>query len=426
MNAAQSQPVVGFRPVPVPDQQMLRKGALDPDVLMKSLSERSKDVVNDLASRLSTALEGAIEDVFGNEQGGDVSQTAGRFVAAVLSRVAESLEDRDVPGGPLLAPDVVEKAIDEAVSDLESKGKISKDVASALRDVSRAVAERMRERSGKLVDGLVRNINVSNLSDDEYRKLMDLISELDLKSGTVGSGKGSGILSSLWTKLLLDPRTRAYIRSRIRDLRTAAYYREMRWPRGKRLEPRETFRKYFRTGIPFPPVYKTTLIRPRTREDVVFFVDVSGSMSASYPVIYAVMKAMEDLGLNVRMYAGDVEVRYVSDVDRVLAEVGGGGTEIGSGVQEILSELGSTLRDTSFIVYTDLFFDREDFERFKSALSTIRGMGSKVSVWIYDCGDVSDSDIKELENAGLQVVCDVKSMGDMLKALNDMRKELIK
>jgi len=115
----------------------------------------------------------------------------------------------------------------------------------------------------------------------------------------------------------------------------------------------------------------------------------------------------------------------VTDVDRALSEVGGGGTAIGKGVAEILSSLGSTLKDTSFIVYTDLEFDPEDFELFVSSLDRVRSVGSKVSVWVYDCGAVQSS-VDLLEREGFNVVCDVRSMEDMLHALNRMRKELIR
>lgn len=413
-----------FRPVPAPPRQsMLRKGAITPDDLLGALSRSTKDKVDQLSDKLSKALEGAIQDVFGSGRGS--GQKAGQFVAAVLSRVSESLLDQGVPGGPLLAPDVVKKAMDRAVSDLESQGKISKDVADSLRAMTDKLVEGVRERAGPLAKGILNNLDVTNLSDDQYRKLMDMVAKADLKPHGVGVGPGAGMLTALWAKLLTDPRTRAYIRSRIRDLRTAAYFREMRWPKGKRLEPRATFRKYFRTGMPFPPVYRTRMVRPKTREDVIFFVDVSGSMAPAYPVTYAIMKAMEDLGLNVRMYAGDTRVEFVTDVDRALSEVGGGGTAIGKGVAEILSSLGSTLKDTSFIVYTDLEFDPEDFELFVSSLDKVRGVGSKVSVWVYDCGLVQ-SFVDRLEQKGFNVVCDVRSMEDMLHALNRMRKELVR
>ena len=416
---------MNFRPFPPPPApEMLRKGSLDPEDFLKAVSRDAGDVVDKLSDDVASALRDVLRDM--SKSGGIDVQRAGRILAIALDGVAEGLVNSGVPGGPALAPDIVRGAIGKAVDSLVEEGSLSPADANTVKSLADAVARRLRERINDIAGGVIRNIDVTEMSDEDFRKLMDMLAERDLKEKEgPGLGSGGGLLSELWAKLLVDPRTRAYIRSRIRNLRTAAYYREMRWPKGKVLEPRETFRKYVRTGIPFPPVYKTVVVRPKTREDVVFFVDVSGSMSPVYPVIYAVMKAMEDLGLNVRMYVGDTEVAYVHDVDRVLEEVGGGGTLIGEGANRIFSELGSTLRDTSFIVYTDLEFFEEDFNVFVDALEKIRSVGSKVSVWVHDCDAVRPA-VNVLERAGFHVVCDVKSLSDIVEALNEMRRELIK
>ena len=98
---------------------------------------------------------------------------------------------------------------------------------------------------------------------------------------------------------------------------------------------------------------------------------------------------------------------------------------IGKGVNTILSELGGTVKDTTFIVYADLEFSREDFNEFVSGLEKLRSAGSKVSVWVYDC-DYARESVSVLEKEGFNVVCDVRSLGDMIDAAKQLKRFILK
>jgi len=154
-------------------------------------------------------------------------------------------------------------------------------------------------------------------------------------------------------------------------------------------------------------------------------VDVSGSMSAAYPVIYTISKAMQDIGLNTTVYAFDTQVVTAKDVDEIFAKVGGGGTEAAPAIQAVIRDRGDTLKETSTVVYTDLEFGGSDFDDFTKGLEEARNRGSKVSVWVYDCSVVQE-EVNQLERKGFMVVCDVKTLDDMLSALQRMKKELIR
>lgn len=434
---------MNFRPVPVPDfdrKPMLRQGKLDPNKLIESLTGPDQSVIDDITNKVAKVLEKTIPGVLSQpgERGGRGQPSSGGgaagtqdisgvvlVISKVTDAVSSSLTERGLDVGNLAIDKILERSVRKAVKDLLEQGKITPEQASQIESVADKIARGIRERIDRIASSVIRSADLSEMSDEDYKRLMDMIAELDMKQHGVGVGEGSGILSQLWVKLVTDPRTREYIRRRLQELRTAAHYRQLNWPRGVRLNPRETFRKYARTQIPFPPVYTTKLIRPKTREDIIFFADVSGSMSVAYPAIYALMRAMEDLGLNVRMYVGDTEVAYVDDVDKVLSRRGGGGTLIGKGVNTILSELGGTVKDTTFIVYTDLEFNDEDFGKFVSGLEKLRSAGSKVSVWVYDC-DYARESVSVLEKEGFNVVCDVRSLGDMIDAAKQLKRFILK
>ena len=421
---------MNFRPFPAPEFDrkprvaMLKKGKISPGQLIESVVSVDPGTLDKISDAASKGLEKVIESVVRSKGGIDTDDGAYIF-SQLLDKLSEALDASTTPELNLSIDEIFKQSVDKALKDLEEKGTLSPEDADKLRGLSEEITRRLRKRLDRIASEVIRSADISEMSDEDYKRLMDMVAELDLKQHGVGKGAGSGILSRLWVKLVTDPRTRAYIRKRLQELRTAAHYRQLSWPHGARISPRETFRKYVRTQIPFPPVYKVKFIRPKTREDIIFFADVSGSMSAAYPVIYALMRSIEDLGLNARMYVGDTEVAYVDDVEKVLSQHGGGGTMIGEGVNVILSELGSTVKDTTFIVYTDLEFGANDFRKFLSGLDKLRAAGSKVSVWVYDCDHVRDS-VSVLEKEGFNVVCDVRSLRDMIDAAEQLKRFVLK
>ena len=424
--------VADYRPVPreVLDSMsrerlfMLQQGG-DISDLVSQISAHNPETQKKVTDALAKAISAAVNEV----ASGSTSQvTAKDVISAVSATISVAVDKALQSGKEDLAISVVTAlpdAVHRASQELSKSNKISPSVASSLDDLARKLSEAISEASKPAIARAVSSVAVDELSEKDFRKLMDAISQMDLKQHGVGNGPGSGLLGGLVTRVMLSGRTRAYLRDRLQDLRTAAHYRQYSWPKGKRLDVRATMRKYMRTQIPFPGVYTTQLIRPKTREDIVFVVDVSGSMSVAYPMIYAVSKAMNDLGLNSRVYAFDTEVASGYDIEAILSKVGGGGTRAAPAIEAELHDLGDTLKQTSTIVYTDLEFEPTDFSQFREKLSDVRNRGSKVSVWVYDCDAVPD-EVSALRKDGFHVVCDVKTLDDMLDAARQMKRDLIR
>jgi hypothetical protein len=96
---------------------------------------------------------------------------------------------------------------------------------------------------------------------------------------------------------------------------------------------------------------------PERAEDIVWLVDISGSMNDTLSFIQPVVDTLQDLGLKQRFFMGDtgdsfIEITPNSSFGQNIKKIGGGGTDIGEGISNAGKAV-SGFRDKTLIVYSD-------------------------------------------------------------------------
>ena len=379
---------------------MIKKGTVSPETLAKSLSPEAKQVYD----RLEDVLSRALSDL--NREPLDTGNAI-KSVQAILDKALQKLEQTGDPNAILSAGQLLREAADRA-----GKGTAS-EVARQLASIyDQAISKHVAPR-------IIENIDPSQLSTDQWNRLLSEIEDLDLKRA--GRGPGGGIISPFLAKVFADPRTRYRIRSYLRDLRTAPHTREtLSRVGGKFVDAKRTFRETSRMGMP-SLVFRRPEYRPRTREDVVMLFDVSGSMAHEYAMVAAVAKALSEQGLNVRLwYAEEGAVRAAPrDPLKVLEHFGGGGTNLDAAVKTVLDH--ENLRHSTFIVYTDLY-EGGSWDGFLDGLKQAQSRGAHVSVFVEDCSpEELQPKLRDLQKSGIHYVCDVRSLRSMVDAIKQIK-----
>lgn len=386
----------------------------------------SEDIVNTLPQSVRERIErsvDALEKLLSREiqrasQTGSVDPAS---LSEILDGFLRSLESTGAAGAIYSAPELINEVVEKLEQKLK-RGELPADRVSAERvlDSVREANEKIREffNSSKFKRKVVESIDPTRLSPSEWNRIIDRVMDTDLYRA--GRGEGGGILDALMSKILVSPQFRFRLKEYLRDLRVAPAVRESYHPIGKVVDPRRTFRETSRTGLPIL-VFKKPIVKPRTREDIIFLYDVSGSMESLYAMIVSIAQALSELGLNVKVwYAEEGAVKAVSrDFVRELERFGGGGTNLAEATRRVLRE--EQLRDTVFIVYSDLM-EGGDEEEFLSNLEKIRSRGSKVAVFVTDCSNYGISyALDRIRSMGFYLKCDVRSPRSFLEGLRELK-----
>ncbi|NPB03826.1 MAG: hypothetical protein GXO39_05375, partial [Thermotogae bacterium] len=209
---------------------MLKKGHISPEDLLKGMSKDAKQTWDDLEKKLSKAMS-KLGQALPNADAGDLVP----HLSDLLEKSLQKLADTGDPNAVLGAGELLKQAAKNAPPNVKEAADLVSDAYDKV--VSHDIAPR-----------ILRSLDPSQLSAEEWNKLLNELENLDLKNA--GRGPGGGIADVFLTKVFMDPRTRYRIRSYLKDLRTAPHTREVFSGYGKYIDARRTFRATTRTGMP--------------------------------------------------------------------------------------------------------------------------------------------------------------------------------
>lgn len=169
---------------------------------------------------------------------------------------------------------------------------------------------------------------------------------------------------------------KAKIREGLKELKTRRGKKDIVRQKGKLIHPRATIMEAMRKGAMMDILFKQR--PPKQKEDLVWLVDSSGSMTTAFSFIQPVVDGLSGLGIKQKFFLGTeegLEVPPNSNFQEILNQLKTGGTVLSQAYDDIKPKVGS-FKDKTFIIYSDMGdFEPESFEE---RLNNVVSEGGKV------------------------------------------------